>query len=149
MQQATERKTKASAKLTEAEAQLAAAQEEAPQKEEAAAHARDEAEAAAAAKLVAMDASRAAGRMLAPVSVFISRKTQRLYIRQSFQQVFESPVTIREPGRPIGTHIYTALDNTSDETGFRWSAVSMEGSGLGPNTQIAQRRRFRYRAGVA
>ncbi len=130
IQQATERKTKASAKLTEAEAQLAAAQEEAPQKEEAAARARDEADAAAAEKLAAMDASKAAARMLAPVSVFISRKTQRLYIRQSFQPVFESPVTIREPGRPIGTHIYTALDNANSGTGFRWSAVSMEGSGL-------------------
>ena len=130
IQQATERKTKASAKLTEAEAQLATAQEEAPQKEEAAARARNEAEAAAAEKLAAMDASKAAARMLAPVSVFISRKTQRLYIRQSFQPVFESPVTIREPGRPIGTHIYTALDNANSGTGFRWSAVSMEGSGL-------------------
>lgn len=130
IQQATERKTKASAKLTEAEAQLATAQEEAPQKEEAAARAQNEAEAAAAEKLAALDASKAAARMLAPVSVFISRKTQRLYIRQSFQPVFESPVTIREPGRPIGTHIYTALDNANSGTGFRWSAVSMEGSGL-------------------
>jgi L,D-transpeptidase catalytic domain len=132
IQQATERKTKASAKLTEAEAQLAAAQEEAPQKAEAAAHAREEADAAAAEKLAAMDASKAAARMLAPVSVFISRKSQRLYIRQSFQPVFESPVTIREPGRPIGTHIYTALDSSNSETGFRWSAVSMEGSGSDP-----------------
>ncbi len=130
IQQATERKTKASAKLTEAEAQLATAQEEAPQKEEAAARARNEAEAAAAEKLAAMDASKAAARMMAPVSVFISRKTQRLYIRQSFQPVFESPATIREPGRFIGTHIYTALDNANSGTGFRWSAVSMEGSGL-------------------
>ena len=131
IQQATERKAKASAKLTEAETQLAAAQEEAPQKAEAAAHARDEADAAATAKLAAMDASKAAARMMAPVSIFISRKTQRLYIRQSFQPVFESPVTIREPGRPIGTHIYTALESANGGSGFRWSAVSMEGSGLG------------------
>jgi hypothetical protein len=32
---------------------------------------------------------------LAPVSVFISRKSQRLYVRQAFQPVLETPVTIR------------------------------------------------------
>jgi L,D-transpeptidase catalytic domain len=131
IQLAGDQKTKALARLAEAETQLATAQQDAPIKADAAARAREEANAAADEKLAAMEASREAARMMAPVSVFISRKTQRLYVRQSFQQVFESPVTIRESGRPIGTHIYTALDNASDGTGFRWSAVSMEGNGLG------------------
>jgi hypothetical protein len=47
-----------------------------------------------------------AARELEPVSVLISRKTQRLYVRQAFEPIFESPVTIADPDRPIGTHIF-------------------------------------------
>ena len=61
---------------------------------------------------MALEASREATRLMAPVSVFISRKTQRLYVRQGFQPIFEGPVTIRDAGHPIGTHIYTVLDYT-------------------------------------
>ena len=131
IQLAGDQKTKAVAKLAEAEAQLATAQAEAPLKADAAARAREEAIAAADEKVAAMEASREATRMMAPVSIFISRKTQRLYVRQSFQPVLESPVTIHDGGHPIGTHIYTALDTANDGTDLRWSAVSMDGSPLG------------------
>ena len=133
IQLAGDQKTKAVAKLAEAEAQLATAQAEAPLKADAAARAREEASAAADEKLAAMEASREATRMMAPVSIFISRKTQRLYVRQSFQPVLESPVTIHDGGHPIGTHIYTALDTANGGTDLRWSAVSMEGRQLGQN----------------
>jgi len=62
------------------------------------------------------------------VSVFISRKTQHLYVRQSFQPVFESPVTIRDADHSIGTHIYTVLDYVNGGADLRWSAVSMDRS---------------------
>jgi L,D-transpeptidase catalytic domain len=131
IQLAGDQKTKAVAKLAEAEAQLASAQAEAPLKADAAERAREEASAAADEKAAAMEASREATHMMAPVSIFISRKTQRLYVRQSFQPVLESPVTIHDSGHPIGTHIYTALDTANDGTDLRWSAVSMDGSPLG------------------
>jgi hypothetical protein len=60
-----------------------------------------------------------------PVSVLISRKTQRLYIRQAFQQVFEDAVTIQDPDRPIGTTLFTALRYTDDDSGLHWSALTM------------------------
>ena len=56
-----------------------------------------------------------------PVSVYISRSTQKLYVRRNthkpapdgggevFDTSIEVPVTIRDPGRPIGTHIFTAM----------------------------------------
>ena len=62
---------------------------------------------------------------MAPISVFISRKTQRLYVRQAFQPVFESPVTIQNPDDPIGTTIFTALGYMSDDADLRWSALAM------------------------
>jgi hypothetical protein len=64
---------------------------------------------------------------MSPVSVFISRKTERLYVRQAFQPVLEVPVTIKDAGEPIGTHIYTALDSTDGGRGLRWSAVTIDG----------------------
>jgi hypothetical protein len=54
-------------------------------------------------------ALKATARGLEPVSVFVSRKTQRLYVRQRFQPVFDIPITLQDPDRPIGTHVFTAL----------------------------------------
>jgi hypothetical protein len=48
-------------------------------------------------------------RRLAPLSIFISRKTQHLYVRQDYIQVFDLPITIREPEKPIGTHLFIAM----------------------------------------
>jgi hypothetical protein len=64
-------------------------------------------------------------RELEPVSVFISRKTQRLYVRQGFQPILESPVTIRDADRPIGTHVFTAMEPSGGD--MRWSVVSLDG----------------------
>jgi len=116
---------KARARLAEAEAQLSVAEVEAPLKAEAAARAREEASAAEAEKLAASEASREATRKMAPVSIFISRKAERLYVRQAFREVLDSPVTIRDAADPIGTHIYTALDTIGDGRGLRWNVVSL------------------------
>jgi hypothetical protein len=133
IQTAEEEKAEALARLADAEAQLAAAKGEAPLKADAAARARDEARAAAAEKVSAVEASREAARMMSPVSIFISRKTQRLYVRQSFQPVLESPITIHDADHPIGTHIYTVLDYANDGADLRWSAISMDRRQLSPN----------------
>ena len=70
-------------------------------------------------------------RELEPVSVLISRKTQRLYVRQGFEPVLDIPVTILDPDRPIGTHIFTAMERTGGEAGLRWSVVSLQGRSPG------------------
>jgi len=57
--------------------------------------------------------------------VLISRKTQRLYVRQTFESIFESPVTIADPARPIGTHVFTAIERSSGDANLRWSVVSL------------------------
>ena len=120
---ATENKTKAEAKLAEVQAQWAAANAKLQPKLDAANQAREAAAAAETARVAAAKAAREAARELEPVSVFISRKTQRLYVRRGFEPILESPVTIRDADRPIGTHVFTAVGRT--DSGLRWTVVSL------------------------
>jgi L,D-transpeptidase catalytic domain len=63
-----------------------------------------------------------------PISIFVSRKRQRLYIRQDFAPLFDAPVTIAQPEAPLGTHVFTALEFTGPERiSLRWNVVSLPG----------------------
>jgi hypothetical protein len=124
-----EAKADALTKVADAEAQLAAAKADVQPKAEAAARAREEIKAAEEAKSAALEAAQEATRRMSPVSIFISRKTQRLYVRQAFQPLLDTPVSIRDADQPIGTHIFTALDYTNQAADMRWNAISMH-SGL-------------------
>jgi hypothetical protein len=128
IERAQEAKAKAAAKVAEAQAQLDAAKAAAEPKVEALTRAREEAKTAEAAKVAAATAAKEAAAKMSPVSVFISRQTQRLYVRQAFQPIFDTPITIKDADKPIGTHIYTALDYVKDGADVRWSAVSMTSS---------------------
>jgi hypothetical protein len=122
-EQAEDAKTKAAAQLAEVEAQLGSAKSQLQPKLDAVAAAREAASAAETARVVAAEAARKAARDLQPISVFISRKTQHLYLRQAFQRILDTPVTIQDADRPIGTHIFTAVERTGAE--IRWSVVSL------------------------
>ena len=67
-----------------------------------------------------------------PISVFISRKEGKLYVRKGFEPVFDAPVTFADPNRPLGTHVFTALAVNGDNTTLRWNVVSMPGAGSPP-----------------
>ena len=145
IERAEEAKTKAQAKVAEAQAQLDAAKADAEPKVEALARAREEAKAAEAAKAAAAGVAKEAAAKMSPVSVFVSRQAQRLYVRQAFQPIFDTPITIKDVDRPIGTHIYTALDYVKDGADVRWSAVSMTSSQGGSQSRQepeASRRRY-------
>lgn len=60
-----------------------------------------------------------------PVSVFISRKTGKLYVRKGFEPLFETTVTIRDADKPMGTHVFTAMELRDGGAAMRWNAVSM------------------------
>jgi lipoprotein-anchoring transpeptidase ErfK/SrfK len=64
-------------------------------------------------------------KMSEPVSVFVSRKAGRLYVRQGFEPLFDVPVTIRDADKPLGTHLYTAMEFTADRAAMRWVAVAL------------------------
>jgi hypothetical protein len=115
----------AAANIEAARAQLEAAKTEAQARMDAAALAWEKAKDATAAANRAADAAEMAKQNTSPVSVFISRKLQRLYIRKGKAPVFESPVIIENPGKPIGTFVFTALNYTAEPGRMRWNAVSM------------------------
>jgi L,D-transpeptidase-like protein len=74
------------------------------------------------------DLAKVAAAKQMPISIFISRKRQRLYIRQDFAPLFDSAVTIAQPDAPLGTHVFTALEFTGPErTILRWNVVSLPG----------------------
>jgi hypothetical protein len=127
-QQAEDAKAKASADVADRKAQASAAKADLQSKADAVAAARAAADVAETARATAAEAARQAMRQLAPVSVLISRKTQKLYVRQSFEPLFDSPVTIADPDRPIGTHLFTAMERGSGDAPMRWSVVTLEGT---------------------
>ncbi len=124
--QAEDAKAKAVALIAELQAQWAAAKAELQPKLDALAAAREAAAVAEKAQAAAAEAARQVARELEPVSVLISRKTQRLYVRQAFEPILESPVTILDADRPIGTHIFTAMERTDGDGNNRWSVVSLD-----------------------
>jgi len=74
------------------------------------------------------DLAKVAVAKTTPISIFVSRKRQRLYIRQDFAPLFDVPVTIAQPETPLGTHVFTALEFIGPEhTVFRWNVVSLPG----------------------
>ena len=69
------------------------------------------------------------------MSIYISRATQKLYVRRATHKKWsdggelydfsqEFPVTIKDPDKPIGTHIFTAV--ARDGGGLRWTEVSID-----------------------
>ena len=116
-------KANSKAKIAELDAQLAPAEAELQPKINALAAARKAAVAAEEARAQAEEAAHALDRA-EPVSVFISRKTQRLYVRQAFEPVFDIPITIRDPDIPIGTHVFTTLERGGGKGDMQWSVVS-------------------------
>jgi lipoprotein-anchoring transpeptidase ErfK/SrfK len=60
-----------------------------------------------------------------PVQVFISRKQGKVFMRQDFKPIFEAPVTIAEPDRPIGTHVFTAMQMQDGGAAMQWTAVTI------------------------
>jgi lipoprotein-anchoring transpeptidase ErfK/SrfK len=76
-----------------------------------------------------------------PISVFISRKEGKLFVRKGFEPVFNSPVTFAQPERPLGTHVFTALD-VNDDDSVRWDVVTVPSEWVrsparGAGTQLA------------
>jgi hypothetical protein len=133
---AEELKQKAVAKAADAATQLDAAKADAQPKRDAAVVAKDAAKAAATRKVETAKAATDAKLALEPVSVYISRATQKLYVRRNthkpapdgggevFDTTIDVPVTIRNPERPLGTHIFTAM--AKSDAGLRWSVVTID-----------------------
>jgi hypothetical protein len=133
---AEDRKQKAAAKATEAVTQLDTAKTDAKSKLDTAAAAKDAAKAAETKRAASAKAASDAKLALEPVSIYISRATQKLYVRRNthkpapdgggevFDATIEVPVTILDPEKRIGTHVFTAMARNG--AGLRWSAVTID-----------------------
>jgi hypothetical protein len=128
-------KQKAAPKAAEAGTQFDDAKTAATSKLAAAAAAKDAAKAAETKKADAAKAANEAKLALEPVSVYISRATQKLYVRRNthkpwpdggevFDASIEVPVTILNPNKPIGTHVFTAVARNG--AALRWTAVTID-----------------------
>jgi hypothetical protein len=132
---AEELQQKAAAKATDLATQLDTANADARSKPDATAL-KDAAKAALARKADTARAANDAKLALEPVSVYISRATQKLYVRRDthkpapdgggevFDSTIEVPVSIRNPDQPIGTHVFTAM--ARNDSGLRWSVVTID-----------------------
>jgi len=126
-EQAERDKAQAIARIAALQVQLASAKAEQQPKLDAVTRTREAVAIAETARAAAAEAARQVARQFEPVSVLISRKTQRLYVRQAFEPILESPVTIMDADSPIGTHVFTAMERTNSDTDMRWSVVSLDG----------------------
>jgi hypothetical protein len=134
--QAKDRRQKAAAKAAETAKQLDTLTADAKSRLELAAAARDAAQSAEIRKAATAKAALEAKLALEPFSIYISRATQKLYVRRNthkpapdrggevFDSSIELPVTIRNPGKPIGTHVFTAVAKTDAD--LRWTAVTID-----------------------
>jgi hypothetical protein len=132
---AEEAKQKAAPKAEQTTTQLDTTRADTTSKLAAAAAAKDSAKAAQTRKADTARAASEAKLALEPVSVYISRATQKLYVRRNthkpwsdggevFDATIEAPVTISNPDRPIGTHVFTAVAQSG--AGLRWTVVTID-----------------------
>jgi L,D-transpeptidase catalytic domain len=59
------------------------------------------------------------------VAVFVSRKEQKIFVRQGFVPLFDMPLVIDQPDEPLGTHVFTAMEVTENGGGMRWNVITM------------------------
>ena len=132
---AEERRQKATSRVTEAGMQLDTATADAKSKLDADVAVMDAVKAAETKKAATAKAANETKLALEPVSIFISRATQKLYVRRNthkrspdggevFDASIEVPITIRNPDKPIGTHVLTAM--ARKEGGLRWTVVTID-----------------------
>ncbi len=62
-----------------------------------------------------------------PISIFVSRKTGRVQIRQGWETLHDAPATFKEATAPLGTHVYVALEPVGKGESLRWISVSLSG----------------------
>ncbi|WP_315837018.1 L,D-transpeptidase [Bradyrhizobium prioriisuperbiae] len=132
---AEDAKQKAATKAADATTRFETARADSTSKLDAAAAAKDAAKAAETRKADTAKAATEAKLAIEPASVYISRATQKLYVRRNthkpwpdggevFDFSIEVPVTIRDPDQPIGTHVFTAM--ARNDAGLRWSVVTID-----------------------
>jgi len=83
------------------------------------------AEAQEAAKVSAAASEAVTAQKVVPISVFVSRKLSRLFVRQGFTPLFDAPVKIQNSAEPMGTHVFNVMEFQNEGAAPRWTVVSI------------------------
>ncbi len=79
------------------------------------------------AQLALVDVKKDMVRRGKPISVLISLKASRIYVRQGFEPVLEAPITLSRPIDRIGTHVMTAMRfDPQNPDIFEWRLITAQ-----------------------
>ena len=53
-------------------------------------------------------------------------KSGHMYVRQGFVKLFDAPVDVSDPGKALGTHLYTAMHFEKGAGSTQWTAVTVK-----------------------
>lgn len=99
--------------------------------------------AATEAQSSAAHAEKEAIQRLAPISVLISKRDHKIYVRQGLAPLFDAPATIRDPERPLGTHLFIATGVKEGGSALNWTVLTLpDAGGVDPQDQSRHRRRW-------
>jgi len=59
-----------------------------------------------------------------PITILMSKRTNKLYVRQGYDPVLQADITFENPEAPIGTHVFQAIEYSRDGPELRWQAVT-------------------------
>jgi lipoprotein-anchoring transpeptidase ErfK/SrfK len=136
-------KAAAEAALAEASARLEAAKIASAAKTAEFSEAVRRSKEAAEASSAAVKAEKDARLRAAPISVLISKRDRKVYVRQGLTPIFEAPADVRDPEIPLGSHLFIATATKDDGKDLEWSVVS-----LPPRYAEARSERRRKAAGL-
>jgi len=71
-------------------------------------------------------------------------KEGHIYVRRDHKDVFDAPIQINQPDKPLGTHLFTVMHFDQDATQAQWLAVSLKDRG--PRQHRARHQRGRNEA---
>ncbi len=63
-----------------------------------------------------------------PLSIFISKRDGKLYVRQNFKPVYETKISFLPEAPALGTHVYTLLSPIAPATPMKWSVATVPSS---------------------
>jgi lipoprotein-anchoring transpeptidase ErfK/SrfK len=78
------------------------------------------------AKAALADANKEMRLRSKPISVLVSLRAQRLYIRQGVDPLLEAPIEVAPLPHKVGTHVFTAMRYGADPNTFDWRLVSAQ-----------------------
>lgn len=95
----------------------------------------------------AVRAEKEAIQRLAPISVLISKRDHKIYVRQGLAPLFDAPATIRDPERPLGTHLFIATGVKEGGGELHWTVLTVpDAGGVDPQDQPRRKRNWAQQA---